>query len=212
MKHVKMLGLAAVAATALMAFAGAASASAAEFHSSAASASLVGNQSTSHKFTVTGGSVTCTTAEFKGTGAASGHSATQKMTPTYSGCKAFGFVNATIDMTGCEYNFHAAASGVGTTVDLEGCSGGSAEIKSSFLGSNCKVEVFNKTGINGITFENQTPRSFLLEKTNSTNIKYKVTEDTGACPLNGGEEASTGKYEGNSEVKANGGAAEIWVE
>jgi hypothetical protein len=215
MKHLKTLGLALIAVAALAALVGASSASAAVFKTSQANPSLSGNQATPHKFTVTGGSVTCEVAAFSGTGVGT-EAAEQEMAPKYEKCKAFGFVNATVNMNTCKYNFHAAASGVATTVDLKSCTGGAgaaAVITSSLLGSNCKVEVFNKNAINGITFVNQPPGfAFLLEETASTNIHYKVTEDTGSCPLNGGENVETGQYTGNSEVTANAGASTIKVE
>lgn len=205
MNYAKKLGLVAVAALALAAFTGVASAAAAEFHSSAGSATLSGTKMTEHVFTTQGEKVTCETANFSGTGAESGTSATQEMHPEYSGCSAFGF-NATVNTAGCQYNFHAE----GGTVDLKSCTSGNVVITVSipFI-AKCVVNVKNQNGINGQEYVNATPTKVEVV-TNSTNISSNVVTSTGACPLELGEGTST--YTGTSTVTANGEAAEIWVE
>ena len=116
MKHLKKLAVAAMTVAALTALVGVSSASAdMQFHASAgAGVTLTGNQTVSHKFTVKGSSVTCTTAKFKGKSAAATAS-TQEMEPEYTGCTAFGIAGATITTTGCVYTFHAETEKVGET-------------------------------------------------------------------------------------------------
>ncbi|TMK58190.1 MAG: hypothetical protein E6G51_03555 [Actinobacteria bacterium] len=213
MKHLKTLGLVAVAIAALTAFVGVSSAAAAEFHSSiGAGVSLTGEQATSHKFTVTGSSITCTTAKFTGTTTAK-TSTTQKMHPEYSGCTAFGFIGATITTTGCQYVFNSNSE----NVTLEGCTAGSGAIvvNASNAFGKCIMEVPNQTGINGQKFA--TGEYVVEEKkykditvtTNSTNIKDKVTASTGICPVSVGEHTN-GAYTGTTTVKASG--SDIWYE
>jgi hypothetical protein len=205
MKYVKSMGIALVAALALTAFAGVASASAAEFHTSVGSAALTGAQSEAHVFKVQGQSVTCSTAKFTGTAAAAGHSATQQMHPEYSGCTAFGFP-ASVATAGCQYNFHAT----GGTVDLESCTAGQIVITVNVTGvAKCVVNVKGQTGINGQTYTNQAENKSLVVGTASTNIAANVVTSTGLCPLTTGETTST--YNGTTSVVANGGAAEISV-
>jgi hypothetical protein len=207
MKHSKMLALAVCAMLALTAFAGASSASAAKFKSSVASVALTGTQVGSHVFTVTGSEVTCTTANFTGTGPASKESETQKMHPEYSGCKAFGIINATINTAGCNYLFNANT----TAVNLVDCTAGKITVTAnSFLG-NCGVEVPNQNGISEVTTATMgsTPSRTITANANATNIKDTVTTSTGICPLTKASHTNS-VYTGLTEVKAASG--EVWKE
>jgi hypothetical protein len=168
-----------------------------------------GAQTTQHKFTITGSSVTCNTATFTGTTEAL-TSTTQKVHPEYSGCTAFG-LPATITTTGCQYNFHTNTNP--GTVDLISCNnGGYAGMvieTNSFLGS-CIVDIPNQIGINGQTFATAgvSPNRDINETSNATNIESKVTTSTGACPLVVGEHTN-GTYTGATTMKAATGQ-EIW--
>jgi hypothetical protein len=208
MKHLKILGLAAVAAMALTALVGVASASAAvEFHSSAASATLHGTQSNSHTFTVQGSTVTCTEAVFTGTGPASKNSPTQEVAPTYSGCTAFGFAGATVNSAGCKYKFYAAE----TKVDLKSCASGGVTVTVNVpFVAKCVVFVPNQEGITTTSFENTAKRLVLNNSTNAS-LTSNVTTSTGLCPLTV-KNGVTSTYVGNTEINANAGAAELWVE
>jgi hypothetical protein len=203
MKHLKTLGLAILAILAVSAVT-VASASAAEFHATAVGVAISGEQTTSHKFTITGSSVTCTTAKFTGSTEAL-NSTTQKVHPEYSGCTAFG-LPAQITTIGCKYLFHTQTG----TADLIDCSNGGVMIihTESFLGS-CVVDIPNQTGINGQTFATggTSPNRDITETSNATNIKSTVTTSTGACPLAVGSHTN-GTYTGTTTEKAASG--EIW--
>ncbi|TMK58191.1 MAG: hypothetical protein E6G51_03560 [Actinobacteria bacterium] len=202
MKHLKTLGLLAVAIAALTAFVGVSSAAAAEFHASAgAGVKVTGEQATSHKFTVTGSSITCTTAKFTGTTTAA-TAKTQEMHPEYSGCTAFGFVGATVDTTGCQYVFDANSA----NVTLQSCTSGGITVTASSAFGKCVMDVSNQTGINGQSFATggTSPNRDITVTTNSTNIKVKVTTSTGICPLTVGEHTN-GAYTGTTTVKAASG-------
>ena len=194
MKHLKKLAVAAMTVAALTALVGVSSASAdMQFHASAgAGVTLTGNQTVSHKFTVKGSSVTCTTAKFKGKSAAATAS-TQEMEPEYTGCTAFGIAGATITTTGCVYTFHAEQQisrekhrNRNKDVDLSGCTAGGITILSTNAFGTCEVFVKNQTMINGNEFENEgtSPNRRLIVKTKATNIHFEVKKDTGICPLN----------------------------
>lgn len=196
---------------AAMALAGASPAMAEVFHTGASNASLKGTQAGTHKFTVQGLSVTCTTAEFTGKGIGT-TSTTQKMHPHYTGCTAFGFTPAAVETLGCNYIFSADTS----TVDLEECTNGKIEIdvvaESGF--TRCHVNVKNQTNINGISYDNDTVAPIneaLTVTTNSTNIAFEVTTSTGFCPLTVAS-GTNGVYTGTTVVKANNGASTIWRE
>jgi archaellum component FlaF (FlaF/FlaG flagellin family) len=110
MKNLKILGLALVAVFAMSAVvASGASALSPAFTSEGSPTILTGSQEGSDVFTTHGGTVTCTTATYEGTQTGTESSETE-VTPTYSGCTAFGFVNVPIDVNGCKYVFTANQS------------------------------------------------------------------------------------------------------
>jgi hypothetical protein len=192
MKHLKTLGLAAMAVLALAAMVGVSSASAKEFHS-AASTNLVSAIINPHVYNLTGAEVACNNITFNGTAAASGTSETIKVKPSYSNCNAFGFLSATVNTAGCEYKFNANT----TTMDLEGCTAGGINV----VISGCSSFVPNQTGINGITYgnTNTAPNRTMDVKTASNNIKANVTSaNLFGCPLTEGGKHNTGKYNGET--------------
>jgi hypothetical protein len=204
MKYLKTIGLAILAIVAVSAVSGVASASAAEFRASAVGLALDGEQATSHKFTVTGSSITCTSAVFTGT-TKSLATTTQEMHPAYSGCTAFGFVGATVNTTGCQYIFHTQTS----TVDLESCTNGGIVVEASSAFGKCVMDVPNQTGINGQSWATggTAPNRDILATSNATNVHVTVTTSTGICPISVGTHTN-GTYTGTTTVKATGG--EVW--
>jgi hypothetical protein len=121
-RKIKGLGIVFVAIAA-MSMTAASVVQASELHAAAGpNASILGEQTTSNVFTTDSGTVTCTQALFEGTApsATSGTTTAQELTvtPTYTGCKAFG-LNATVDMNGCEYTITGAGQPALTaTVDV----------------------------------------------------------------------------------------------
>jgi hypothetical protein len=191
MKHkFKALGLVLGVVFALSAV-GVASASAAEFHSSIENNPLTGTQKTSHVFTTSAGTVTCTTAKFTGTQAAK-NSATTKLAPTYEGCTAFGFISVPIATNGCEYNFNANGS---TAVECP--AGKSIEVKVPF----CTTSIGSQTFSSGMSFETvgTTPNRSILATTNISGISYNE------C----GTVRTNGTYKGTTTVTGKSGS-EIW--
>lgn len=94
----------AIAMVAAVAALSPATALAGEFHSEGAHSVISGSLVGESKWTFNAGTVTCQEATYSGTLSAA-TSTTTKVTPSYSGCKAFGFVNTTIDVNGCQYEF-----------------------------------------------------------------------------------------------------------
>lgn len=210
-----MLGMVAVAALAITAMIGVASASAAKFHTSVAGVELSGSQEGTHKFESGGNSVTCTTATFSGKAEGTENSnktgESQKAHPEYSGCTAFGFVGATVDTTGCTYTFNANNE----EVKLAGCTNGGITIHvSAFFGTTtCHVFIKNQEGINNnkIPTGKSTDTSMTVE-TSSNNIHYEVLTDKGTCPYEkAGQTGTNATYTGKTKVTAAGGA-NIWKE
>ncbi|TMK58210.1 MAG: hypothetical protein E6G51_03655 [Actinobacteria bacterium] len=197
MKRIKTLVGVCFALAALTAVSATSSALAAEFHASGgAGVSLTGEQTESHKFTIEGSSVTCTTAKFTGTTTAA-TATEQKMHPEYSGCTAFGFVGATINTAGCQYVFNSNSA----NVNLTSCTSGGITITSSSAFGKCVVHVFNQNGINGMSYgtTGTAPNRDIHVKTGSNNISVSITESTGICPLKVG--TTVGSYTGVTTVK-----------
>jgi hypothetical protein len=191
--------------TVLLALFGVSSASAALFHSSAgAGIALTGEQAVSHKMTVTGSSITCTTAKFTGTTTAA-TAETLKLHPEYSGCTAFGFVGATINSTGCQYLYNANSE----KVTLEGCTSGAIVVTASSAFGKCVLEIPNQAGIAHVKFTKPGFPILLKISITKSNTKMKVTTSTGICPVSVGEH-SNGVYTGEENIKP--AAGEYWWE
>jgi hypothetical protein len=213
MKHLKTLGLAAMAVLALTAMVGVSSASAAEFHGTGGTAltGVVGENN--HVFTIEGSTVTCNTIAFNGTAAASGTSVTQTMHPSYSNCTAFGFINAVINTSNCLYEFNANTN----TVNLTSCTSPINIVAESGFGT-CKATVGNQNGINGQTFINMgvtnpinnknEQLSTLTENSSANNIITNVNTSNGICPINTGTK-NTAEYDGNTGIMGATGGTHV---
>jgi hypothetical protein len=165
-RNLKSLGLA-LMAVAAFGVVGVSAASAAEFHSEGATTTLTGTQTSQHVFTTTAGTVKCNTATFSGTQSGA---TTQfvTVTPFYSGCTAFGFINVPIHVNGCTYTFDANNSGqvqikcpAGKVIEITtpgGCTttiGSQSGLKStsySVEGSGTTRELTKHTNISGLHY------------------------------------------------------------
>jgi hypothetical protein len=191
-RNAKILGLAIVAALALTAVM-ASAASAANFTAASYPVKISGTQSESHKFTVGGGTVTCTTATFAGEATAA--SATQTIVPSYSNCTAFGFVGATVtgfSSTGCDYTFYA-----GGNVDLD-CASGDVQIDAG----TCTVtlQAANNQNLSKNTYTNDKPTAGKVTVDTAVGgIHANVTSGFG-CPVAGGT-YSNGTYTGTTVME-----------
>ncbi|HEX7280182.1 MAG TPA: hypothetical protein VF255_11245 [Solirubrobacterales bacterium] len=153
-RNIKALGLAVFAVMALGAFSAATASAEKLFHSEVAHTEVRGEQhSTEDTFTVNAGTVRCSHATYTGT-QSTATASTQTVAPTYSGCKAFGFVNTTIDPNGCGYVFSLSGTPVsgaapgGVTIE---CPAGQVITVTAF---NCWVTVGPQTRATGITYTN----------------------------------------------------------
>jgi hypothetical protein len=206
MKNIKTLGLLAIAAMALVAFVGTTSASATtSFTASATGKKIVETTITNHVFTTTGSNTTCTNITYTGVteGAASGGlgftSTTQKVTPKYEGCTAFGF-SATVKNNGCEYVMNAAGS---VLITPESCT---LTILVENGLATCHVEVTGGQTVGGITIANGAANDLVIT-INSSGIKSHVTKSSGFCPLTVGTHTSS--YTGKSTVQAEGASIAV---
>jgi len=200
MKLTKMLGAALVAVLALAAMASAASA--AEFKATSSPVDLLAGQDTTHTFTTDGSSVTCETATFSENGVTA-PSKTVKVTPSYSGCTAFGFAGAKVEMNGCKYEFLEPNASLVGNVKLA-CGANKARIFASVFGSTCEVLIgeTSNTNLSSISYKNEATSPTTVKVTASVKgITAEKTKDTGICPLKGTGTVSNAEYSGTSTVE-----------
>jgi hypothetical protein len=201
MKLTNKLGIALVAVLALSAVA-ASAASAAEFKATSSPVNLLAGQDTTHTFTTDGSAVTCETATFSENGVKA-PSKTVAITPSYSGCTAFGFVGAKVEMKGCKYEFlEPNASLVGNVKLL--CGANKARIFASVLGSTCEVLIgeSGNTNLSKVTYKNEATSPTTVKVTAAvTGITAEKTKDTGICPLKGTGTVTNAEYSGTSTVE-----------
>ena len=194
MKHIKTLGLLAVAVMALTAVFGAAPASAVKFTAGKAGAKL--NTSTLQKqiYTVTGSSVECTSYTLTGsTEGTEGES--QMVTGKAEGCTAFGFAS-TVTVTSCTATLFANGNAT-----LENSGGTcSITIKVNNVFAQCEVIIGAQSG-GGATYSNGS--GDIAVNGNSTAVKDEVKVSSGLCPLTVGSHSNS-SITGETTVQAEG--------
>jgi hypothetical protein len=159
--EIKVLALAVFAIT-TMTMAATAPAQASELHvTNQQSAAITGQQTESHKFIISGTTVSCSQATFEGkvvdTGGSGAGQITEQeltLTPTYLGCQAYGEA-AQIKMNGCKYTVTNKLSGVKESgfvyVDITGCTTGK---RIEVVASGCTVTVFEQHNLSKVRLEN----------------------------------------------------------
>jgi hypothetical protein len=208
-RRFKTFGLAAVMAMALTAVVASAAQAAPLFHVEEAPATITGTQTTRQVFTTESGTVECENATFNGTSSVT-TTASQELSASYSGCTAFFFFGATINMNGCKYKFNLVegSSPPTATADLVCAAGKEIEIEAPF----CKVTVPAQTGLKHIVFSNTGTKTGRDIDANVTIEGIKYTSQAGCS--NAGT-YTNGTLNGGATVKAdrgNGTANGLWVE
>jgi hypothetical protein len=207
MRSVSILVVAAVAALFVTVVAPT-GAIAAQFHTSATSASLKGTQASENVFTVQGEKVSCKSMTWAGTSPAGETTfSSMEFTPTYAECTAFGFSGSLVEMDGCKYKTKA-----NSTVDLVCPSGHKMTIMVSvpFI-ATCSVDVPPQTNLVNLNYVNNGAQSIISLVMFLSNVDYEVTQSTGLCPLSVAS-ATNGSYSGQVSLTANGGATKLWWE
>jgi hypothetical protein len=184
-RKLKTLGVALVAVFALTAVmasaASAASYTASSYPTTGTGTSAIGND----VFTTEGGAVECA-AHFQ----AFLEAATSSLlvTPTYTSCKAFGFVEASV--TGCSYNFTATSTTSSTVHVISPC---------TIRASTCHVNVFAQGSLSSLATTNNASGDISV-KANVSGIVYHVVNDGFLCPFNGTGIKTGGTYKQGSAV------------
>jgi hypothetical protein len=182
-RKIKALGLSLVA-VAVMSMAAAASVHAFEMHVTSSSTSVItGQQTQQFVLTTSAGTVVCTTANFEGRVVGQGgqqitnqHST---LTPTLSGCTAFGLA-ATVKPNGCKFTITNKNAGGSTTaktgyVDIAGCTAGKTlEVNAGFGG--CIFTAGEQANVSHVVFSNETKEGIphdVLASVTLTGIAYE---------------------------------------
>jgi hypothetical protein len=189
-RKIKTLGIAVVAVLALSAVvasaASAANFTASSYPTSATAASAIGNDD----FKTEAGSVEC-----KGhfhVGPLSAASETVTVVPTYSECRAFGFLNATVHMNECDYTFYTSGS-----VDLN-CPTGKAV---AITASTCEVQIGAQSNLSKVDLANS--GTGVSAQATVGGINYTVTKDGFGCPFAGTGAKTGATYTQNNAVQVN---------
>lgn len=208
-RNLRAFGLVLVAAFAMTAMT-ASAASAAEFHSEASTTDLVGTQVGEDVFTVKAGTVRCSQADYTGTQVGA-TTTTTTVVPTYGGCRAFGFVNTTVDVSSCGYVFHATGTdGSGNvvgSVDVE-CEGSDVITVTAF---NCWVTVAPQTGLSKATFTNEGSGSSRDVKVDVAISGIKYTQHSKSFPGCSSGTFTDGTYHGTATVKGFSGGTQVGI-
>lgn len=179
-------------------------------------AELQGVDTVNHVFKVDGQSVTCNESTFT-TGKIAVPAKEITANAVYTGCTAFGFAGATVNMGNCHYRI-TQPNNVGTNeftslVDVI-CNGTNnsannvINVNSSVFGSECSVSIGENTATPHILIKNTT-NDIDLNITINT-ITATKNKDNGLCPLNGTGTVNNATYTGELTITdINGKAIEI---
>lgn len=191
--NLKALGLAVVAVLAMssvVASAAQGEATEAKFTAATYPTTFEGtNTAGSEVLATEGGKMECAV---KVSGTVTEASQTFELHPTYTGCKSFGFLSATVNTEGCNYLYHITTrTGEGkfqAHTDIACPAGQSIKLSSS----TCKIEFKGQTGLTTVYFENSSGDLKVLA--NLGGIAYTVTQDGLGCPFNGTGNKTGGAY------------------
>lgn len=195
MTYAKKLGLAittAIIAAVLVAPA----ASAAEFLAEEYPATWSGEQVGEAPLTLNLGeqSVTCESAQL--TAVISGAQTSLVASPSFSGCVAFGFSGATVNVNGCAFALLEPSEELAGSLDIECPEGEGIQINAG----TCGVLIGDQAGLGGVGYQNS--ESFPATVTVALGIEeiaYTVVTDGFLCPLPGTGSYGDGTYAGEAE-------------
>lgn len=165
------------------------------------------------QFAVDGQTVTCTVEEFNGS-TQNGPATELTLTPSFSGCTAFGFAGATIKFNGCTYRLtqpKGFADNWNGGFAIKCPEGKKIAIEVTSGGSTCKAEVGEQTLAGGISYGNDTAEAGIDLALNLVTIKVTKATDNGACPLEGTGTVNNGTLTGSTEAEAASGGEVVVV-
>jgi len=178
-------------------------AAAAEFSAEALPATITGSDAAS-TFTAEGGEVSCTATL---SGSLSEASTSLALTPSYTKCKAFGFLEGTVNTEGCKFVLHGGSEtaeeetyAVSTDISCE--TGKSIKVTAG----TCSLEIGTQSGLSGgkMAEETVTAPEHATLGGKVAKVVYTVTKDGFLCPLNGTGKKENGELGGSATLTASG--------
>jgi hypothetical protein len=136
-------------------------------------------------FTTEGGNVQCNSHFHATLGAASNDLTVE---PTYTGCQAFGFLEATV--TGCRYTFTAVSTTSANVDVVSPC---------TVKAGTCHITVHSQGPRSGITLTNN-PAGDISVKADLSNLTTTVITDGFLCPFSGTGEKTGATYKQGSAI------------
>lgn len=141
-----------------------------------------------------GNKIECSTATV--TGEATKKATTVTLHPSFSGCSAFGFGEATVTTTGCDftYTFHneLAVDTWDATVDTECIASNEIVVAAG----TCEVRIEPQEGVHTVEWVDDTVTGKVTIRKGVTGKKYRVAKDGLACPFFGTGKKEDGKVTG----------------
>lgn len=194
MINLKTLGLLGLAVLALSMI-GAATATAANYTANSYPATGTAESGAGNDvFTTEAGSLECN-KHFQGS--LNGATPTLTITPTITGCKAFGFLSATVNMNGCDYLFTEPTGTLpnfSAKVDIVCPAGKVIELNAG----TCKVTIGSQGPLSSVALTNT--GSDVLVKAAITGISYTVVQDGFGCTYSGTGAKTGATYIQESQV------------
>jgi hypothetical protein len=154
-------------------------------------------------FLTEAGTVECSTVHY--TGSVTDGSSTLTLSTNQTGCKAFGFINATVTSTGCNHVLHLTETvehdWYKAHVDVSCESGKSIRI----VAGTCEIAIDSQSGITTVDITDMTPingtnPSDITLKWTAQGISYTVLKDGFGCPFSGTGTKTGGEYTGGCYV------------
>lgn len=200
---IRRLGLGLAAVVALSACVASAAQAVPTFEASAYPGTWTGsNTSLGEVIGTDGGNVECDSHFVSN--ATSGPTSTLTVTPTYTGCMAFGFASATVSTEGCTYLLHATEK-VSTGVykhhlDIVCPTGHSIKIAAG----TCKAEIKAQTGLTTVKTTNLAAGTVTMQM-EIQGLAYTVTQDGFLCAFSGTGNTTNGTYRNDVDFARVGG-------
>ena len=205
MRTIKTLGIATAMALCLIAFVGAASASADKFNVSVEPGKWTGAISGEQHRLHLGEDYECTSVSFTSDETKTKSFEKLAVSPELSKClfRGLSYVNWT--MNGCKFLFHAGA-GSGT-IDITSCTK-----PMSVEASGCRIEIGNQRGLGPVTYKNSAKLETITATAAVSNLTYTRS---GFCTSWPAGTYSNGTYSGSWTIKGSttgGASASTWIE
>lgn len=163
-----------------------------------------GGTETGEKFVFEAGSVECAKTTYHAELTAASESL--EVTPSYTGCKAFGFLSASIHRNGCKLRFRAVAHDSSTgnyTSNLDFIC--TAPNVFEITASTCAVHIGGQSGL--LTIDQTNVLGAYLVKPTVKGLTYNVTKDGIGCPFNGTGHKTGAEWKSSFYVFNGGGIA-----